>query len=104
MDPMGIRSRRFLRLSQGVVFVFLAAFFLHAAFWRGKGLDGFFNDWVYNGLVVVSAISAIARGVLRRADRAAWLLFGASLALWAAGELSFTVYVSGLADPPYPSI
>jgi diguanylate cyclase (GGDEF)-like protein len=104
MDGTATGSRRILRLSQGVAFAFLAAFVLHALFWRGTALDGFFNDWVYNGLVVASAVSCLLRAAIRAEDRLAWLLLGIALAFWAAAELVNTFYVNGLASPPYPSI
>jgi two-component system cell cycle response regulator len=102
--PIATRPRRFLRLAQVVSFALLVAFAAHAAFWRGDGLDGFFNDWVYNALVLAAAASCITRAVLVRAQRAPWLLLGAGLAMWAGAEITNTVYLSGLDDPPYPSI
>ena len=104
MDPIGTGSRRFLRTTQAVAFAFLAAFAAHAVFWRGGSLDGFFNDWVYNALILTAAASSVVRAVRIRTDRAAWLLVGLGLALWAGAEITNTVYVSKLAEPPYPSI
>src|SRR3954453_13730669 len=101
---MATTSRRFARLTGGVALAFLIAFFAHARFRKGDGLDGFFNDWVYNGLVLVAAASAMLRAVRVRTDRVAWLLIGTALALWAAAEITSTVYVAKLPTPPYPSI
>ena len=84
MDPIGTGSRRILRTAQGVSLAFLVAFALHAQFWRGDGLDGLFNDWVYNGLVVGAATLCIVRGLRQRGDRLPWLLIGFALALWSA--------------------
>src|SRR4051812_31312692 len=104
MDPTETGHRRLLRLTQGVAFAFLIAFTLHALFWRGDGLDGFFNDWVYNGLVVASAVLCLTRAVRRRSDRLAWALIGVALSMWASAELLNTFYLSHLSNPPYPSI
>jgi diguanylate cyclase (GGDEF)-like protein len=104
MDSNGTGSRRALRTIWGVVFAFLVAYALHTLFWRGGSLDGFFNDWVYNGLVVISAASCLVRAALHRTYRIAWALIGAGLSLWAAAELTNTFYLSTLAAPPYPSI
>jgi diguanylate cyclase (GGDEF)-like protein len=104
MDPIGTGSRRILRLSQGVAFAFLAAFALHAIFWRGSALDSFFNDWVYNGLVIGAAVSCLLRAVLVKVDRTPWALLGFALALWAGAEITNTLYLSKLYYPPYPSI
>src|SRR3954447_8315810 len=101
---MATTSRRFARLTGGMALAFLIAFFAHALFWKGDGLDGFFNDWVYNGLVLVAAASALTRGVRIRENRAAWFFLGGGLALWSAAEITSTVYVAKLPAPPYPSI
>src|SRR3954447_5746306 len=101
---MATTSRRFARLTGGMALAFLIAFFAHALFRKGDGLDGFFNDWVYNGLVLVAAASALTRGVRIRENRAAWFFLGGGLALWSAAEITSTVYVAKLPTPPYPSI
>ena len=104
MDPIGTGSRRILRLSQGVAFALLAAFAVHALFWRGSALDGFFNDWVYNGLVIGAATSCLLRAWRVKVDRMPWTLLGIALALWAGAEITNTLYLSKLEYPPYPSI
>ena len=83
----------------------LAAFAAHAALgFGGRGLDAFFNDWVYNGLILAAASSCLVRAVRVPVDRAAWLLLAFGLTAWAAAEIYNTVYLSKLAEPPYPSI
>jgi diguanylate cyclase (GGDEF)-like protein len=98
------RQRRYLRLSQAVALAFLLALALHALFWRGGALDVFFDDWVYNGLVLSAAASCLLRAALIRRLRLPWALLGAGLTLWAAAEITNTVYLWQLPDPPYPSI
>ncbi|MEA2449769.1 MAG: hypothetical protein QOG63_1701 [Thermoleophilaceae bacterium] len=106
MDQLRIRTgpRRILRLSQALAFAFLAAFALHALLWNGDSLDGFFNDWVYNGLVVLSAAWCLIRAAVQRRDRLPWALIGIALSMWAGAELINTLYLDHLAEPPYPSI
>src|SRR3954452_4122255 len=104
MDGTKTGSGRFLRLTQGVAFAFLAAFAAHALFRRGDGLEGFFSDWVYNGLVVTAAASCLVRSSRRRGDRLPWGLLGLGLLLWSGAEITNTVYVSKLDPVPYPSI
>ena len=83
----------------------LAAYAAHVAFgFGGQGSDAFFQDWVYNGLVLAAAASCLARGMLSRPERARWLCLGAGLLCLFAGELYYTLHLSGLADPPYPSL
>src|SRR4051812_8880246 len=104
METTRTGSRRIVRLAQGGSFALLIALALHLQFWRGDSLDGFFNDWVYNGLVVASAVFCLVRAATQRADRLPWLLLGFALALWASAEITSTVYLANLDEPPYPSI
>jgi two-component system, cell cycle response regulator len=58
----------------------------------------------YNASLVASAVLCLARGALGRNERAEWTLIGASLALWATGNLYWQFEVSDLAEAPYPSV
>jgi two-component system cell cycle response regulator len=79
-----------------------AAFALHTVAGLG-GADAFFNDGVYNALVLLAAASLLWRAFARPAERAAWLAIGTGVLLWALGELYYTVFLADLANPPYPS-
>jgi two-component system, cell cycle response regulator len=99
------RYRNVVRAVQAVAFALLVAFALHTGpGLGGKGLDSFFNDWVYNGLIVVSALGCLARGVVVKHERAAWLMLGTGIAFWAAAEILATVWLNHLQNPPYPSV
>jgi diguanylate cyclase (GGDEF)-like protein len=104
LDTHDRRPVRLLRATQALALAGLVAFAAHSAFSRGDGLERFFDDWVYNGLVVCAAAWCLTRAVRVRAQRRAWLLLGLGLASWAAAELVNTLYLSTLADPPFPSI
>jgi diguanylate cyclase (GGDEF)-like protein len=106
MDQLDTPTRpgRLLRATQGLALAGLVAFTAHAALGHGDGLERFFDDWVYNGLVVCSAAWCLTRAVRVRAQRGAWLLLGLGLGSWAAAELTNTLYLSTLANPPFPSI
>jgi hypothetical protein len=99
------KHRTLLRITQAFAALALIAFALHTGFGLGgKGLDTFFNDWVYNGLVLVSAASCIVRAIRVREHRAAWALLGAGLLAWTAAEIYSSVVLSRLDNPPYPSL
>src|SRR5256714_1932797 len=103
--PTSDKPRKVLRLIQAVVFGALVVFALHAGFHvGGKSLDGFFNDWLYNALVLVSAISCLVRAIRVREHRAAWMLLGAGLLAWTAAEVYSSFVLSALDNPPYPSL
>jgi two-component system, cell cycle response regulator len=83
----------------------LLAFTANTAFGLGSpGLDNFFEDYVYCGLIVAAGAICITRGVAFREERAAWLVMGAGLLAWAAGEVTWTTLIADDPDPPYPSI
>src|SRR5215218_7904454 len=82
----------------------LLAYVAHTAFGLGSpSLDDFFEDWVYCGLIVAAGAICGARGVSFPEERAAWLVMGAGLLAWAAGEATWTLTLAGDPDPPYPS-
>jgi diguanylate cyclase (GGDEF)-like protein len=88
-----------------VAFVALAAHALHAAFGVGGArLDGFFDEWVYNGLIGFAGLTCASRAIFRRAERAAWSAFALALCLWSAADISWTALYANDATPPYPSL
>ena len=83
----------------------LAAYAAHVAFGLGgDGSDAFFQDWLYNALVLSAALSCLLRGFMSAAERARWLSLGGGLLCLFAGELYYTLHLSQLEDPPYPSL
>jgi two-component system, cell cycle response regulator len=61
----------------------------------GPGGEDLFQDWIYNVLMLGSALVVLARGVLVREDRAAWLTMGVGLLSWGLGELYYALYIEG---------
>jgi two-component system cell cycle response regulator len=99
------RRKTVLRAAQLATLAGLAAFTVHAAFnLGGHGLDSFARDWLYDALIVASAVFCVTRGVLVRAERAAWLMLGLGLASWSAGEIYYSSVLAGQHNAPYPSI
>ena len=102
---MAFRGRVARRTAQALALACLTIYALHTGTGLlGTGFDGFAQDVLYNTLIAASAGFCIWRGMAARAERAAWLLLGAGLASWFAGELYFTLHLSHVADPPYPSL
>ena len=61
----------------------------------GPGGEGLFQDWIYNVLMLGSALVVLARGALVRADRPAWIVMGVGLLSWGLGELYYSLYIEG---------
>jgi diguanylate cyclase (GGDEF)-like protein len=69
-----------------------------------SGVDKFDYDWIYDGVILGSALSCLARGVRVREERVAWLMIGAGLAFNAFGEIYYTFAFGDTANPPIPSL
>jgi two-component system, cell cycle response regulator len=69
-----------------------------------SGLDSFFDQYVYTGLIVAAVVICLTRAFAIREERAAWLVMGAGLIAWAAGEITWAVMLADDPTPPYPSV
>jgi diguanylate cyclase (GGDEF)-like protein len=68
------------------------------------GVDLFFDEWVYNALLVAASGACLARGVFVRAERVPWLLLGLGLSLWTVGDLYYVFALSDRDVVPIPSL
>jgi two-component system cell cycle response regulator len=82
----------------------LLAYAAHVVFGFAPGLDAFFEDYVYTGLIVAAGAICLLRGFAVAEERGAWLTMGAGLCAWAAGEISWSVLSADGATPPIPSV
>ena len=81
----------------------LAAFVLHVAGVGGRGLDDFFNNELYDGVMIGAGLSIVLSGLRDRRGRATWLVLGSGVLAWGAGEIYFSVALAGPDTPPVPS-
>jgi two-component system cell cycle response regulator len=96
------RLRAGLRAAAALAGLALLAYVVHIVF--GVGSRALFDDWMYCALIVAAGGLCLARAVAVREERVAWLLMGAGLLSWAAGEVTWAVVYSDNAAPPYPSV
>jgi hypothetical protein len=61
------------------------------------------SRFAHDVLLGLTAVLCLARGVVVRRERAAWLLIGAGVLAWTAGELYYTVVLWDESAPPLPS-
>ncbi len=98
------KIRRVIAALQALTLAALMAYLAQAGLGIAPSLDAFFQSWVYDGIVVCSALLCLARAALVPAQRRAWLAMGVGLAAWSAGEIHYSLYIEGVELPPYPSL
>ncbi len=91
------------RCAQALALAGLSAFVLHAATGAG-GPDVVYDEWIYNGLLVLAAGACLARAAAMPEERRPWLLLGLGLAAWTAGDLHYAIAFSASEEPPFPSL
>jgi diguanylate cyclase (GGDEF)-like protein len=99
------RLRPRARLALSVLGAVLVVHAAHALTGFGPpGVDRFMDDWLYDGFMVACAAMCLARAVLVRAERPAWLVLGLGLASWGIGEIYWSLFFVGDPSPPAPSV
>ncbi len=88
-----------------VLVVVFAVYAVHVAFGvSGRASKATFDNVAYNFVMLGSAVALIMCALSRRHDRAAIMLIGLGLLMWALGDLYYTLYFAHLKNPPFPSI
>src|SRR5436309_9341250 len=86
--PWGVTAQ----LLRAVTVLGLCAYAAHSLIGLGgHSLDRFFEDWVFNGLLLASSALCLLRAACSKVDRGAWSALGAGLGCWALGEVLFTL-------------
>jgi diguanylate cyclase (GGDEF)-like protein len=74
--------------------------------WLGIGgsvLDSPINGPLYDAVVVSAGIICLLRARDDGRERTTWILIGAAVLAWAAGEIYWTAYIESNPGAPYPS-
>jgi diguanylate cyclase (GGDEF)-like protein len=66
--------------------------------------NDFFSDWVYNGSEVGAAALVLARALLIRSERRAWLMLALGIGFFAAGDIYYTLVIEPMSNPPALSL
>ena len=95
----------------GVRALFALAFLLALALAAQTGLhlgspsvERFFEDWIYNAAMLAASAVLLSRGLLVREERLPWLLLGAGVLVWSAGDLYYTLFLARRESVPFPSV
>jgi diguanylate cyclase len=97
---MPAAARGLYAVAAGLVAVYVASTF----FRERNTTSTFFDGWVGNLGYVSCAVLCLWRAISRRASRAAWLVIGISLILFALGAILWTTLVQFMDPVPYPSV
>ncbi|MBV9043220.1 MAG: PAS domain S-box protein, partial [Acidimicrobiia bacterium] len=89
----GRGSRRIIGAVVGIALILYVAD--AATSWTGPWVHGMLRDWFVLALYTVAAGLCVLRGIRVRADRVAWLLLGAGIALYAGGTVVFLAHNVG---------
>jgi two-component system cell cycle response regulator len=100
---------RIPRLIRASLYVLVAAVVIQVAhaflgLAKSEVLTRVIEDWLYNGVLIGAALVCVARAAWVREERLAWSLIGFGLVAWSAADLYYTLVLSKLDAPPYPSI
>jgi diguanylate cyclase (GGDEF)-like protein len=73
--------------------------------WLGvaAGLDFAVSEALYDAVVLGAGVACLLRASEYRRERSAWLLIGASILIWGAAEVYWTIFIEGNPSAPYPS-
>ena len=101
---LGRGRARTVRILRVAAVVGVLAYATHAITgFGGHGLHVLFENWVFNGLLVFSALLCLLRAWWSSHERAAWLTLGIGLGCWAAGEILFTIDPGQVTEGSFPS-
>jgi diguanylate cyclase (GGDEF)-like protein len=90
-----------LRFWQAILVAGLAVLSLHYLGHFSGGGPRVYETWLYEGLELFAAVGCLARAVLVRAERSAWLFIGAALVATTCGDILYDFWYGG--NPPFPS-
>ncbi len=96
-------TTRFARIALGICAAWLAVHELRVVAFGGVSLGPLDSRFVHDVVLLVAAIATIARGVLVRRERVAWLLLGGAALAWTFGEIYYTAVLWTESSPPLPS-
>ncbi len=86
-----------------LLFVWLAAYELHAIFASHAGTHTVFNKDVHLMVLLCASGLILLRVVVRKEERLAWALIGLGVLAWSLGEVYYTLALWNLPSIPIPS-
>jgi diguanylate cyclase len=101
---LGARSRLGVKVLAGALAAAVVLLALHDGdLLGGAGIDGLFNEWIYNGIELGVAALVLARALLVESERRAWLVLAAGIVFYALGDIYYTLFLEHAASIPSPA-
>ena len=105
VDSLRRRERLVLRGAFAVLVLIVAAGAANVVVGLGGAtVETLIRGWAASAVYVVAAAVVVVRAVRVSQGRSAWILLAVGLTLYGAGNVVWSVFYDGLADPPIPSI
>src|SRR6266540_7241950 len=93
LGGLAIRRRLVVVTLQAVTLAGLLAYGVSPLFRSGPEESVLLDGWLNDGVAAGAAVLCLARGLLVRRERAAWLLVGTGLAVWTSGNVVWWLWV-----------
>ncbi len=103
--PIVASKSRALRAALVAAAALVAVIAAHEVFGSsGDSLAAACEKWLYTGVEFAAVAICAARAFARPERRVFWSLVAGAVACWTLGDLTWTVWLDGLARPPWPSL
>jgi two-component system, cell cycle response regulator len=97
------KERLPLRMLWAAAVLGIASFVAYSLIARGNpGADSFFNNVLYNALLLLAIVACWLRVAVVCEDRLPWVLLASAVTSWATGDILFAFAFGN--DPPFPSL
>jgi hypothetical protein len=104
-DRLAAAPQAALRAAFALLLLIIAAAGLNAVFGVGDSqIDEVMRTWASSAVYVIAAALVLARAIVIRESRTAWVLIAAGLALYCVGNLLWTLWLESAESAPIPSL
>lgn len=101
--PGALKRPLLVRGVLGLLVAGCVVYVAHVMLGLGTPNSPLYAHWIYDSIILGSALVCFLRAATVRLDRGAWLALGLALTLYFVGDLYWNIELASLDDPPYPS-
>jgi diguanylate cyclase (GGDEF)-like protein len=104
-DRLAAAPQAVLRAAFALLLLIFVAAGLNAVFGVGDAqIDELMRTWASSAVYVIAAALVLARAIVIRESRTAWILIAAGLAFYCVGNLLWTLWLENAESAPIPSL